>query len=473
MNPVSRGIRNAFRNGIRTVSVILILSLSIGLSLTMLVANKAVANKIATVKSSIGTTVTISPAGFSPGSQANNTLTTGQLDEVSKLAHVTALDETLSDRLSTTGSSQPSFGFGRASDSSSSTTSLTSPVTLNFKGNGANGGPRIFVNGGGSLPSNFSPPVSFLGTSDSNSINGTALKLASGSFIDGSKDSNDAMVSKSMASKNNLEIGSTFTAYNQTLTVSGIFTSGTEGGDDSVILSLPAEQRLSGQSGAVTSAVATVDSLDNLSSATSAIKKTLGNNADVVSSEEQADETVKPLNSVKTVSFFSLIGAVVAGAVIILLIMVMVVRERKREIGVVKAIGGSNPRVIIEFMIEAFTLTLAGAVIGLVIGIIAGQPVTNALVDNSTNSSATSVQGPNGQTIRVQNGGAGRGPGRGFGGPLRNAGTVKGLHNINAEIGWGILLDGFGAAVLIAVIGSALAAAMITKVRPSEILRSA
>ena len=125
MNPVSRGIRNAFRNGIRTVSVILILSLSIGLSLTMLVANKAVANKITTVKSSIGTTVTISPAGFSPGSQANNTLTTGQLDEVSKLVHVTALDETLGDRLSTTGSSQPSFGFGRESNTSSSTTSLT------------------------------------------------------------------------------------------------------------------------------------------------------------------------------------------------------------------------------------------------------------------------------------------------------------------------------------------------------------
>jgi len=34
------------------------------------------------------------------------------------------------------------------------------------------------------------------------------------------------------------------------------------------------------------------------------------------------------------------------------------------------------------------------------------------------------------------------------------------------------LLDGFGAAVLIAVIGSALAAGMISKVRPSTIMRA-
>jgi putative ABC transport system permease protein len=148
--------------------------------------------------------------------------------------------------------------------------------------------------------------------------------------------------------------------------------------------------------------------------------------------------------------------------------MVIVVRERKREIGVAKAIGGSNPRIIGEFGVEALTLTIAGALIGFVIGVAAGQPVTNTLVDNS--ASSNSIQGPGGKTIQF-NGGAG-GPARGFGGGFRNNGAVRGIKNINTEIGWGILLEGFGAAILIAVIGSALAAGMISKVRPSEILRS-
>jgi len=451
----------------RSVAVVLILSLSIGLGLTMLVANKAVANKIASVKSSIGTTVSISPAGFSPGSQANNAVSSSGLDKGRALAHVTSVTEALSDRLSTTGSAQSSFGPMRSS-SSNATTSLTSPTKLN------GGGERhIFVNGGNSLPADFSLPISFLGTSDPSQIDSTSIQVTSGKAISGSSDANEALVSSSMAGKNSLKVGSTFTAYDKKLTVAGIFKSSNQGVGDTVVLSLPAEQNLSGQSGTVTSAVVTVDSLDNLSSATTAIKSALGSGADVVSSEEQADNTVKPLNSVKTVSFFSLIGAVVAGAVIILLVMIIVVRERKREIGVVKAIGSSNHRIIGEFTVEALTITLAGAVIGLIIGVTAGQPVTNALVDSSTGSSSSSVRGPGGHSFQPPaDNGARFGGGEGFGGRLRNTGTVKGLDNINAEIGWGILLDGLAAAVLIAIIGSALAAGVISKVRPSEILRS-
>ena len=43
---------------------------------------------------------------------------------------------------------------------------------------------------------------------------------------------------------------------------------------------------------------------------------------------------------------------------------------------------------------------------------------------------------------------------------------------LKAQIGPEILLEGFGAAVLIAVIGSALAAGMIAKVRPSTVMRA-
>ena len=63
MNVISRGIRNAFRNIVRTFSIVIILGLSIGLSLTMLIAHQAVGDKIKSVESSVGNTVSISPAG--------------------------------------------------------------------------------------------------------------------------------------------------------------------------------------------------------------------------------------------------------------------------------------------------------------------------------------------------------------------------------------------------------------------------
>jgi len=476
MNPVSRGIRNAFRNGVRTTSIVVILGLSIGLSLVMLVAQRAVENKIASVKSSIGNTVTIAPAGFSAGSEANNALTTSELDKVKTIAHVTGLTETLTDRLSTTGSTTASFGrFGGGSSSTNeSTTSLTSPITLNTGSNGSSN--RFFISGGfgGGLPTNFSLPVSFVGTNTPTQVNGESITLKSGKTINGNAAENDALISSQMASKNNLSVGSTFTAYNATLTVTGIFTSSVQSTQGTVVLSLPALQSLSSQSGDVTSAVATVDSLDNLSNATNAIKSSLGSNADVESAEQQADSTVAPLNSVKTVATYSLVGAIAAGAVIILLTMVMVVRERKKEIGVVKAIGGSNLRIMGEFMIESLTLAVLGAIVGLIIGVVGGQPVTKMLVNNSTTSTTTAQAGPGGGGFAMRAtpmGGNGNFAGR-VGTGIRRNSAVKGLDNIHAQIGWDLLLDGFGAAVLIAVIGSALAAGMISKVRPSTIMRA-
>lgn len=486
MNVITRGIRNAFRNGIRTVSVVIILGLSIGLCLTMLIAHQAVVNKIKSVESSIGNTVSISPAGLSNFSQVNNSLTSSQLSKVASLPNVTEVTEELTGRLTTIGSSTPNFGFGgqssQQSQNSNNQTSLTSPVKLNVNsnGSGAAGGFHIFVNGG-TLPSNFSLPVTIVGTNNPSNIDSTNVTISSGNFIDGNTDTDKAMVSTTMASKNNLKVGSTFTAYGTTLTVAGIFSSSTQAANGDIVVALPTEQRLSGQTGDVTSAVATVDSIDNLSSATTAIKNTLGSNADVTSSVEQANEAVQPLNSVKSVSLYSLIGAVVAGAVIILLIMIMLVRERKREIGVIKAIGGSNLRIISQFMVEALTFTLLGLVIGLFIGIVGGSPVTNALVNSTSTSTSTSVTGAAGAP---RFGGGGAATGGGFGGSggggggffRRDLGTnstaVRGFRDLHAEVGISILFYGVGAAILIALAGSALAAGMIAKVRPSEVMRT-
>lgn len=475
MNTITLGVRNAFRNATRSLSIVIILGLSIGLSLVMLIAHQAVGQKINDVKSSIGNTVTIAPAGYNNFSQANNALTTSELAKAKSVAHVTNLTETLTDRLTTIGSAQPSFR-GQSASSGNNQTSLTSPVTLNSNSDGSlsggNGGMHVFINGGGSLPSNFSLPISIVGTTDTSSLNGTSLKITSGKTIDGSKDSNDAMISTDMASKNNLKVGSTFTAYGKTLTVAGMFDSGTQGGNDQVIVSLPTEQRLSSQSGDVTSAVATVDSLDNLSSATTAIKNALGSSADVTSSETQANQAVAPLNSVKNVSLYSLIGAAIAGSVIILLTMIMIVRERRREIGILKAIGGSNVRIIFQFMSEALTFTILAAVIGLIIGVIGGNPVTNMLVTNSSNSSNSAANSLSAGPPKQFGGGGVVSNGGGFRQSLGINKVSSNLKNIHANVGWSILAYGLGAALLIAAIGSAFAGWMIARVRPSEVMRA-
>lgn len=457
MNVLTRGMRNAFRNPVRTLSIVVILGLSIGLSLAMLIANQAVSDKIDSVKASVGNTITIQPAGYSPMSDANNALSGSDLDKVTKLDHVTKVAENLSGQLTTEGSSSLSM-FGSQSSDSNTTTNLKSAIELQAGDNesGSSEGPKLIINGGTrNLPAGFTPPLQVLGTTDPSQLNGSSISVTSGSAIDGSKDTNNVLVSTALAQKNSLKVGSTFKAYDQTLTVAGIFESGTQGGNNTIVMSLSALQRLSDQEGAISSAIATVDSLDNLASTTAATKNTLGDDADVQSSQEQADNTVKPLQSIQSVSLYSLIGAVGAGAVIILLTMIMIVRERRREIGVIKAIGASNVKVMSQFMVEAITLTVLGAVIGILLGVVAGNPITKMLVDNSTSS---------GPTMRM---------GGGPGGAVRGAfgGFQNSVSNITASIGWDIILYGLAAAVIIAVIGSTIASFFIAKVRPAEVMR--
>lgn len=455
MSSMTRGVKNAFRNPLRTTAVVIILAIGIGLSLSMLIAQQAISDRIAQLSANLGSTITINPAGGRGFEGGGEPLTSETITKVEATDHVVSTTGSLSLRLRNSSDTSSNQGPGGSSQSTMGTTNLTSAIDAGTLGRRNNTESTT----GMAMPS-FSLPVTAIGTAPGVDATGKALTLTSGRNItDADKAAKVAVVGTGLATKNNLTVGSTFTAYDTTFTVIGIYNADNTFENAQFYMPLETAQTISSQTGQYSTIIATVDSIDNVDGAVTSLKSTLGTTADVTSSQQNAQTAIDSLNSVRNVSLVGFFASLIAAGIIIFLIMLVVVRERRREIGVLKAIGAGNGSIMKQFMAEALVLISLGCVVGVAFAYAGSGPIAQSLVSSNTTSAATTSaqQRPMG------------GPGAMRIGNVRNSEELVG--KVATSIGPVVLLQGLGAALLIAIIGSAIPAWMTAKVRPAEVMR--
>jgi len=164
---------------------------------------------------------------------------------------------------------------------------------------------------------------------------------------------------------------------------------------------------------------------------------------------ENAEST---LSQTQTTAFQEIIIAIVATSLIILFTMLYTVRERTKEIGVLKAIGFSNWSVMSQFMVEGMLMSLMAAVVGVVIGIV-GAPILSSLLLPHVSLFATQGEGRFGQWGQATNPGI-----------FQSESTAIALDPQT-------LLLAFGAAVLLGALGSLYPAWKASRTSPMEALR--
>jgi putative ABC transport system permease protein len=164
---------------------------------------------------------------------------------------------------------------------------------------------------------------------------------------------------------------------------------------------------------------------------------------------ENAEST---LSQTQNIAFQEIVIAVAATSLIVLFTMLYTVRERTREIGILKAIGFSNWNVMSQFMLEGILISLIAGVVGVVLGIVATPVLSSLLLP----------------TFSMFSGGQ-----RGFPGFSRetvNAGTAL-SQSVTATADPQIILLAFGVAVLLGALGSLYPAWRASRTSPMEALR--
>ena len=124
------------------------------------------------------------------------------------------------------------------------------------------------------------------------------------------------------------------------------------------------------------------------------------------------ENSLTPLNTLSTMAGWFLLVILIIGAVILVVLNIFNVRERKYEVGVLTAMGMKKHKVAAQFICEILVVTMVAIIIGAGIGAVSSVPVTNALLEAQVESRSSQ------QTQMDENFGRPGNFGGGFGGSI-------------------------------------------------------
>ncbi|NIK77045.1 putative ABC transport system permease protein [Paenibacillus castaneae] len=190
---------------------------------------------------------------------------------------------------------------------------------------------------------------------------------------------------------------------------------------------------------------------------------------DVETDAASYDNVVKPVLGLKNISITFMIAVMVMGAIILLLLCSISIRERKYEIGVLRAMGMKKFKVALGLWTEILTITCICLVIGLGLGVTAAQPVSDAILKSQVSAAqASAPQVPGGMMVAGKGGPmTSMGPGGFMSG---GASQAQPLSEMKITLGLNTILELILISILLASFAGLVSISKITKYEPIRIL---
>lgn len=317
-----------------------------------------------------------------------------------------------------------------------------------------------------------------------NFLNGTN-KIISGSIFDNDSEANVIVISSDLAEENDLEVNDKIKFYDPEDTdkvcefeIIAIYEDTSTNDDNFMNMNV-----MNSQNQIYTTMTAIKSMIDENDSNNISAKFYLTSSDDIEKFKEEVTEkglssyytlndnqdaileTLKPVENISNFSMTFLVIILFIGIIILIVINMINIRDRKYEIGVLRAIGMNKLKVSLELILELFIVSLVSLIIGTLIGISASQSITNKMLENEINSYTEEKQ-------EVENNfGRGNIERKGFNKMEANK-NIDYVDNLNVKIDIYTILQLFGVVILITIISGSITIISINKYEPNKILQN-
>ena len=194
-------------------------------------------------------------------------------------------------------------------------------------------------------------------------------------------------------------------------------------------------------------------------------EKGLDKNYILETNEEMATAAVSSVKNVNSFSTTFLVLTLIIGGVVLFVINMINIRERKYEIGVLRTIGVSKFKLTMQFVFELIIVALVALLIGAGIGGVTSKSISNSLL-------ASEIENSNNQNEEINKNFGGHGPGenklvmKGRGVP-----TVQAYSKINAVVDIVVIVELLGIGLLLVIVSSIASLISIQRFSPLTILK--
>lgn len=207
-------------------------------------------------------------------------------------------------------------------------------------------------------------------------IKGDKLSLGGITITNGQKfqENKDEMIIGKVASqKTGKNVGDTMEISGQKFKITGIYETGDLQQDSGAFMPLDKLQKLEKKDNKLTMIFVKIDKSANLEEVTKRVDNAYINELMTVKSLEDLGKIESGLKTIDTASWAISLLAIVIGGIGVINTMIMAVFERTREIGVLKAVGWKNRRILGMILGESVVITLVAGAVGIIMGIVAIQ----------------------------------------------------------------------------------------------------